>query len=123
MAQRDFIWWNDERILHLIELYRRKPVIWDPKHEDYYKKNLKLDAWEDIGRALGISGDDCKNKMVNVLSSWRRERGKENKKTDEVYKSHWFAYNALRFLKDREMPRKGLCKSVTLWSLWMMQTK
>lgn len=54
--------WDDEKILSLIELYREKPVIWDPKNKDFYKKHLKLDAWEEIGKTMNIAADDCKKK-------------------------------------------------------------
>ncbi|KAG5867873.1 hypothetical protein JTB14_028313 [Gonioctena quinquepunctata] len=104
--------WDEGKILNLIELYREKPVIWDSKNKDYYKKHLKLDAWEEIGSAMGTSGDECKRKIINILSSWRRERAKERKSVgtgkDEVYESRWFAYSALRFLIDRDVPSKGM---------------
>lgn len=30
--------WTDDASVQLIELYQNNPLIWDPKHEDYYKK-------------------------------------------------------------------------------------
>ncbi|VVC98844.1 unnamed protein product [Leptidea sinapis] len=50
--------------------------------------------------------------MTSLLSSFRREKGKEKKSkrtgkgTSDTYTSGWFAYNALKFLVDRNTPRK-----------------
>lgn len=65
--------WDEGKIVNLIELYREREIIWNPKDKDYYKKHSKLDAWEEIGTAMGIPAEDCKRKMLNVWSSWRRE--------------------------------------------------
>ncbi|KAJ8912355.1 hypothetical protein NQ315_014722 [Exocentrus adspersus] len=52
--------------------------------------------------------------MVTILASWRREKAKENKShgvgkgRDEIYESKWFAYLALDFLKNKDMPQKGI---------------
>ncbi|KAF9406915.1 hypothetical protein HW555_012893 [Spodoptera exigua] len=104
--------WSDEQSLELISLYQEKPVIWDPKNPQYYKKNLKHDAWSDIAHSLERDVEECKNKMISLLASHRREKGKVKKSHssgkggDETYKSTWFAYEALAFLGDRNNPRK-----------------
>jgi hypothetical protein len=45
--------WTEEESLQLIEIYKTNAILWDPKHINYYKKNLKWDAWRDIGCAMG----------------------------------------------------------------------
>lgn len=72
--------WTEEKVLNLIEVYQNTPVLWDPKNKNYYKKHLKVDAWETIGQAIGASGENCKNKMITLLSCYRRERMKIKKK-------------------------------------------
>jgi hypothetical protein len=37
--------WDDEKCLHLIEIYKNKPILWHPKDINYCKKHLKEDAW------------------------------------------------------------------------------
>jgi hypothetical protein len=37
--------WDDEKCLNLIEINRNKPLLWDQKDRNYYKKGLKDDAW------------------------------------------------------------------------------
>ncbi|KAK9687342.1 Alcohol dehydrogenase transcription factor Myb/SANT-like [Popillia japonica] len=71
--------WDDEKVLMLIENYKARPIIWDPKNKDYSKKPLKEDAWTEIGIATGTTGDVCKKKMIIILASWRREKAKEKK--------------------------------------------
>ncbi|KAL7633564.1 UNVERIFIED_CONTAM: hypothetical protein RMT77_016097 [Armadillidium vulgare] len=104
--------WAEESSLYLIEVYKSHPMLWDPKDPNYYRKSVKEDAWREISDLLGQSEDKCRNKMLSLLSSYRRERAKENKLkgtykySSEGYCSRWFAYEALRFLEDRDNPRK-----------------
>ncbi|KAK9675245.1 Alcohol dehydrogenase transcription factor Myb/SANT-like [Popillia japonica] len=71
-----------------------------------------LDSWNQIGEAMGTTGEICKKKMVSVLSSNRHEKAKERnsqdtgKASEEIYKSRWFAYEALAFLAGRNKTRK-----------------
>ncbi|XP_031327664.1 uncharacterized protein LOC116158932 [Photinus pyralis] len=104
--------WDEEKVLLLIQLYREKENIWNPRNENYKKTHLKVDTWNEIGDALASTGEICKKKMTSVLSSYRREKAKETnthgtgKGSAEVYKSRWFAYDALAFLNERNQPRK-----------------
>lgn len=70
--------WTEDECLQLIELYQSKALLWDPKHPKYFKKNLKEESWREIACALGSdrSDVDCKNKIVSLLSSHRREKNK-----------------------------------------------
>ncbi|GFR13851.1 MADF domain-containing protein [Trichonephila clavata] len=112
--------WSQENLLKLIDLYKTKSLLWHPKHPDYFKKKLKEDAWREIGNELNVSADQCKKKMVCLLASHRRERNKiknrNRKRANNFYVSKWFAYNALSFLEDRDLPRKTLTTE-TEWIL------
>lgn len=68
--------WTQENTLHFIELYRRKEVLWNPGHPRYYNKISKNDAWNELGAEMNTTGDECKKKMMSLLSSLRREKGK-----------------------------------------------
>ncbi|XP_069363698.1 uncharacterized protein [Maniola hyperantus] len=106
--------WTEENCLRLIETYKRFPVLWDPKDQYYYRKNLKNDAWKEIGAIMGSDYEQCRSKLLSLLSSFRREKGKSQKSkgtgkgASETYKSRWFAYDAFSFLADRDKPRKRL---------------
>ncbi|GBL83974.1 hypothetical protein AVEN_269453-1, partial [Araneus ventricosus] len=66
--------WTEEKSLKLIEVYRSKTLLWDPKHSDHYRKNLKEDAWNEISKEISSPVAQCKKKMVSLLASNRREK-------------------------------------------------
>ncbi|CAH1972981.1 unnamed protein product [Acanthoscelides obtectus] len=63
---------------------------------------------------METTAEQCKKKIISLLASFRREKNKTKQGTttgkgrDEVYCSRWFAYEAFRFLEDRDLPRKRL---------------
>jgi hypothetical protein len=56
--------WNQETTLLLIESYRNKPILWDPRDPQHYNKLKKHDAWQDVARELETAEEECKRKMV-----------------------------------------------------------
>jgi hypothetical protein len=66
--------WDDEKCLNLTDIYKNTPILWDPKD-----KHLKEDAWAGIGVAMNTTGANCKQKMVTLLASHRREKMKMKK--------------------------------------------
>ncbi|XP_077302074.1 uncharacterized protein LOC143922619 [Arctopsyche grandis] len=99
--------WDEDKCLFLIDAYKDNQVLWDPKDKNYYKKNSKEDAWAQIGVMLSESSVECKQKMINILASFRRERMKRKKSVgtgkekNKLYVSKWYAYDALNFLNSR----------------------
>nr|CAH7742193.1 unnamed protein product [Callosobruchus chinensis] len=71
--------WNREKCLQLIDQYDKYPILWNPKHGLYYNKVKKNDAWEIIDGIMECSKGESKKKMDSMLSSFRREKAKENK--------------------------------------------
>ena len=71
--------WSPESAIELIELYKRKEIIWDPKHPMHFNKIRKQDAWEELGKEMNRPIDECKKKMQNLLSSLRWEKMKMRK--------------------------------------------
>ncbi|XP_066600793.1 uncharacterized protein [Prorops nasuta] len=103
--------WNREKVISFIEEYREFPELWDPQNKDYYLKNKKHDAWQQIATNLQCEINVAKNKMKSLLSSFRRERtkikstmftGQEGRK--DVYISTWFAFKSFSFLLDKNKP-------------------
>lgn len=76
---KDTLKWTNEITLKFIELYQNKPMLWDPKNQNYYNKFMKHDAWEELASEMKISLDDCKQKIMSLQSSFRRERSKIKK--------------------------------------------
>uniref|UniRef100_A0AAR5PH17 MADF domain-containing protein n=1 Tax=Dendroctonus ponderosae TaxID=77166 RepID=A0AAR5PH17_DENPD len=106
--------WSEESILNLIATYKSYKILWDPKDQDYFKKERKMDAWNKVCSAVGKSVEACKRKMTSLLASYRKEKNRIKssmrtaKGAHEVYRSRWFAYKAFRFLEDRHKPRQRL---------------
>jgi hypothetical protein len=40
--------WTQESVTEFIELYKRKEILWDPKHPMRFNKIKKKDAWEEM---------------------------------------------------------------------------
>jgi hypothetical protein len=62
-----------------IELYKRKAIMWDPKHPMHFNKINKQVAWKELGKEMNRTVDECKKKIENLLSSFRREKMKIRK--------------------------------------------
>jgi hypothetical protein len=71
--------WSEESALQLIDMYKTHRVLWDPRDINYFKKDLKEDAWKEIATSAGQTEDVCKSKIISLLASYRRERSKEKK--------------------------------------------
>lgn len=71
--------WTETNTIQLIELYQLKRMLWDAKHPQHFHKLVKYDAWEEIGRVVGFSGQECKKKITTLLSAMRREKAKIRK--------------------------------------------
>uniref|UniRef100_A0A1B6MSW9 MADF domain-containing protein n=1 Tax=Graphocephala atropunctata TaxID=36148 RepID=A0A1B6MSW9_9HEMI len=99
--------WTYERILEMIEEYRLRPCLWNPSHPQYKLMTKKEDAWQSLSQLFEISSEEVKMRMRSLLASLRRERAKERKKSrvGEVYRSTWFAFDSLSFLRERFMDK------------------
>lgn len=97
--------WDKENVCLLIDLYREKPVLWDPTNPDYKNRNRKHDAWGAIAATMDMSRDEVEGKMRKLIGQFNREskKGKSGSGADEVNRK-WFAYKLLLFLKDKNLP-------------------
>jgi hypothetical protein len=81
--------WTRESVIELIELYKRKEIIWDPKHPMDFNKIRKQDAWEELGKEMNRPVVECKKKMENLLSSLRREKMKMRKSSGKGQREYF----------------------------------
>jgi len=51
--------WTQESVIEFIELYRRKEIVWDPKHPMHFNKIRNKDAYEEPGKELKRPVDEC----------------------------------------------------------------
>lgn len=68
--------WSHEVIEKLVNMYRQRPELWNPKNNNYHIKNKKHDAWAEIASELCCDVVAVKAKMTSLLSSYRREKSK-----------------------------------------------
>jgi hypothetical protein len=67
----------EECALQLIENYKNYNVLWDPKVNNYLKKNVKEDAWKRIALKTKLPEGFCKRKIISLLAPYRREKAKK----------------------------------------------
>ncbi len=52
---------SDEKAPQLIEKYKKHPCLWGPKHENYFKKPKKMDAWCEIASIFNFKDEDAEH--------------------------------------------------------------
>jgi len=55
--------WKNDRIILLIELYREKECLWNPRSESHKCRNTVHDAWNKIAMKTDASVDELKRKV------------------------------------------------------------
>lgn len=102
---------SDDECITLINLYKSRPILWDPSHSKYKLTKIKIDFWLEIANEMKKDVNAIKKKMESLLSSFRRERQREGISghsgagADEIYRSKWFAFKEMQFLNDKFKPR------------------
>ncbi|KAG5875074.1 hypothetical protein JTB14_004807 [Gonioctena quinquepunctata] len=102
---------TNEQTLTLIDMYRVRPILWDPTQMEYGNKNKRHDMMMEIAVALAIDEGDVEKKIKNLQTTFARERKKmkDSRKTgsgcEETYVNKWFAHQGMMFLADKNKPR------------------
>lgn len=103
--------WSNSNSIKLINEYKKYECLWNPCHDGYKSKTKKLDAWMEIAQTMGGEVNEMKKKMESLLSSFRRERQKQEASkrtgsgTEDIYTSPWFAFDDMLFLLDKFTPK------------------
>lgn len=97
--------WTRSKTSELIELYRSREVLWNPKDPTYKDKNLKNYAWGEIAAQLQTDKFEVQNKVKNLITCFRREAKKEKSGAGASQSVKWWAFESLLFLKDKTTPR------------------
>ncbi|KAG6453938.1 hypothetical protein O3G_MSEX008414 [Manduca sexta] len=92
--------WSNEKALEFIQLFRTEPCLWDPQLTLYKNRSAQHDAWRRIRNGLPFPTtiDHLKKKKESLLGYYRIHLNKYKKslKSDgEVYKTNWFAFEAM----------------------------
>lgn len=70
--------WDQDKVIQLIESYREKHVLWNPKEKSYFNKIKKNDAWVELSNLYSCDIGTIKGKN-SLLSSFRREKASKTK--------------------------------------------
>ncbi|CAB0015995.1 unnamed protein product, partial [Nesidiocoris tenuis] len=71
--------WSEDEISTLLVLYKKNDVLWNPANPNYFRREVKIEAWQNLAAQLNRSEEECRRKMSSLLSSYRRERGREKR--------------------------------------------
>lgn len=69
-------WTGRKKTLWTWPIYTTKYVLWDPNNPKYYNKLHKHDSWKRTVKAMGTVPEKSKKMMDSLLSSFRRETGR-----------------------------------------------
>nr|XP_026492595.1 uncharacterized protein LOC113398195 isoform X1 [Vanessa tameamea] len=118
--------WKTDTIFQFLNLYQKEPSLWNTTSMEHKNKDDTYDAWNRIKQQLGdrnIPIKEIKRKRDNLMSTYRRLRGKVEKSRltageEEIYKPDWPFYNFMAtFLDDMYNPRKLPCPDVSISSI------
>lgn len=103
--------WNYENVEQLVELYEQRPCLYDTKSKDYFNRDVRNVALQDITKILNTTDVQVKTKLKNLRTQYMREKLKTKKPTgtgtDDLYVSKWPFYTRLRFLDDSVEAKPG----------------
>ncbi|KAL5460156.1 hypothetical protein EMCRGX_G033583 [Ephydatia muelleri] len=69
MATSGTIEWNYENIEQLTELYEQRPCLYDTKSKDYFNRDVRNVALQDITKVLNTTDVQIKTKLKNSVYS------------------------------------------------------
>lgn len=101
--------WTDDAVIHFVQLYRNKDILWDSKHPLYKVSNKKHEAWTEIAAEMAVDVAELKKKINSLLATYRKIRRKVSEQTSGMSVEQyvpWFAYESFAFLHERYKPRK-----------------
>ena len=71
--------WNNQTVEKLIDLYERRPCLWDISDRSYSKRDVKEKVLSEIKDELDIGLSIIQAKWKSLRAQYERELAKENK--------------------------------------------
>lgn len=99
--------WTNDHIINLINEYKKKTCLWDPKHPLFRVQAAKYEAWCELAEIFECEIADLRKKFNSIFASHRREKAKVR----VGGRSTWFLYNDLSFLPTH-IPHEDAASSV-----------
>lgn len=99
--------WSREQVRQLIDLYRDRPLLWDPTHPLFKHKLKKHLAWLEIAQSMKMTKLEVQTKIRILTIQFKRESRKLKSGVGVDWgRCKWFAFDSLLFLKDTSSPRQ-----------------
>jgi hypothetical protein len=106
----DRVLWNRESTSDLIELYKKYPVLYAPKHGNYKNKRKRLEVLKVIRSDMNRRGrkmtvEDIRKKIQGLRTQYAHQLSKIRKsqlsgaRPDDVYKPKLWCFEQLEFLR------------------------
>uniref|UniRef100_A0A1A9X4H8 MADF domain-containing protein n=1 Tax=Glossina brevipalpis TaxID=37001 RepID=A0A1A9X4H8_9MUSC len=110
--------WTKEKIVQLIEMYKKRECLWNHNLESYKIKEVRNRAIEEICTKLRITKYDFGKKIHNLRNQFNSEMKKLGLRMEEAGSTNtdmnnpsmrckWNHFESLMFLKDVIEPRPG----------------
>uniref|UniRef100_A0A182S3P5 MADF domain-containing protein n=1 Tax=Anopheles funestus TaxID=62324 RepID=A0A182S3P5_ANOFN len=94
---------KEKFVLMLIHAIRKLPILWKQNAKGYRDPTLVQEAWDTLSQQFELPAEHLKEKWQTLRSQLRsiNSKMKRNHATlDKNYRPTWFAYEAMRFLKE-----------------------
>ncbi|KAL7639940.1 UNVERIFIED_CONTAM: hypothetical protein RMT77_009353 [Armadillidium vulgare] len=92
---------NDVHVENLIELVRQNEVLYNVHEKDYRNASKRQEAWEEIGKAMGLPWQACKDDWTKLRNAFTNAIKRRSLKSGEAAHkiSPWRFEYQLSFLK------------------------
>ncbi|XP_014361108.2 uncharacterized protein LOC106712941 [Papilio machaon] len=86
--------WTNNNVLEFLDLYRKEPVLWDPKNPAHKTRSDIAAAWNRIQNSfsLNCSVVDLKKKKESLMTSFRMHMNRKKKRRGD-YQPTWFLFS------------------------------
>ncbi|XP_013167552.1 PREDICTED: uncharacterized protein LOC106117692 [Papilio xuthus] len=86
--------WTNSQVLEFLDLYRKEPVLWDPKNPAHKTRSDITAAWNRIQASFSMdcSVVDLKKKKESLMTSFRMHMNRKKKRCGD-YQPTWFLFS------------------------------
>lgn len=111
--------WREEHEKTLIWFYSEHPILWNPRHPEYYKRDQRDELLAQLRKKLQeenhliVTANEIKKKFKYLRNSFMREEHKVNKSKSSgvngggTHIPKWVYYKDLLFLRDAPMKHES----------------
>lgn len=111
--------WSKEETYSLIESIQECPELWNVKAKEYRDRNKKQKALKNLAEKYDTTEAEIQRKLHNLRTQFNQEIKKVKKRksgdgVDDLYKSSWEYFDALKFLMLNESSSAETADNLTV---------